>query len=131
MVQQQGAEKPAFPTRHGLLLLCVAALGNMKCIVIGGRRGRTFQAGKAAGGKASKGGAPDWGVQGPAGGRVLLEKRVGDGKVRYHWTLSSWSWLAHSYDSVVNPDWSKTIPYGGGHVILIRDRWLLIKVSLP
>lgn len=71
------------------------------------------------------------GCEGPAGGRVLLEKRVGDGKVRHQWTLSSWSWLAHPCDSVVNPDWSKTIPYGSGHVIPIRERWLLGKVSLP
>lgn len=46
MVQQQGAEKPALPTRHGLLLLCVAALGNVKCIVMGGEEGGHFRLGK-------------------------------------------------------------------------------------
>lgn len=77
MVQQHRAEKPALPTRHGLLLLCVAALGNMKCIVIVGRRGRTFQAGKAAGGEASKGGAPDWGVRAQRAGESCWRRGLG------------------------------------------------------
>lgn len=77
MVQQHRAEKPALPTRHRLLLLCVPALGNMKCIVIVGRRGRTFQAGKAAGGEASKGGAPDWGVRAQRAGESCWRRGLG------------------------------------------------------